>query len=264
MNNLLSWKAVGYLLLAACFLVSGLSLAAVSAAPTPGANPGECREGTPPPPEKQDRKAQLSKVLATLTKEGRITPDQANQLQVFFREKEAQHKAEFEKIRSLTPEERQAYFQQNPPPRHDIIGDLKAAANLTGEQAKLVAEALRPQMPPPPPFNEQKTNDILARLVGDNTITADQSDKLVRFLKEKSAQHQAMFEKIGKMTPEERQTFFQQNPPPRHDMVADLQAAAGLTPEQAKAVAEAFRPPHHQHPPLAQPGFNPPPQELLN
>ena len=211
-------------------------------------------EGTPPPPP--DRAAHRTEVLASLTRDGQITAEQAEKLQTFLQEKAVQRHAEFEKIRSLSAEERQAYFQKKPPQHFDFIADIQKAAGLTPEQAKTVATALRP---PAPPFNAQKTRGILSKMVHDNTLTAAQSEQVFTFLQKKSAEHKVMRDKIGKMTPEERQAFFQKSPPKRPDFLADLQSAAGLTKEQAKTVADAFHPPHHPLHPQQQINVQPAP-----
>ena len=194
------------------------------------------------------------KALTALTAQGLLTPDQASRLQVFFREKDAQMDTAFEKLKTMPPEECHAFFQQHRPSWSDILSELQAAAGLTEEQARTVADALRPPLPPPPPrISEERIITLLKKLVDNHTITNEQSAAIAAFFKAKTEEHRAAFEKISQMNAEERHAFFRQNPPPRPDLAADLESALQLTEEQAKAVADALRPPHHRHPPAAPP-----------
>jgi hypothetical protein len=113
-------------------------------------------------------------------------------------------------------------FFQSPPP--GLVRDLANGAGLSESQAKAVAEALQPPCPPPPPDNRQ-LNTCLDKLVAGGTLTRQQADRVRQFF---------------------------QGPPPA--LVRDLINYAGLSESQAKAVAEALRPPgppadNRQNPP---------------
>jgi hypothetical protein len=56
----------------------------------------------------------------------------------------------------MSPEERKAYFDEHHKNHHNMMSDLKAAASLSDEQAKLVADTIRPHHGPlcPGPQNQ--------------------------------------------------------------------------------------------------------------
>jgi polyhydroxyalkanoate synthesis regulator phasin len=88
---------------------------------------------------------QLSQKLNNLVTAGTISQDQADSIVSFFKDKAAEHKAEWDKVQQMSQEERKAYFAEKCKNRPDIIKELKSAVNLTDEQAKAVADSLRPQ-----------------------------------------------------------------------------------------------------------------------
>ncbi|VBB05006.1 Hypothetical protein LUCI_0212 [Lucifera butyrica] len=219
-----------------CFLISlgALALAADrQEGPGPG-GPGFMEAGRP---DLQIIRQHISDGLARLVKAGTITQDQADKVLNFLQEKDRQREAEMEKVMSMSPEERQAYFQQHEKKRPDFVGELKTAAGLSASQAEAVAEAVRPPRP------EQRISEDLAKLVKTGTITQDQADKVLSFFREKESQRRAEMEKVRSMSPEERQAYFQQHEKKRPDFVGELKTAAGLSANQAEAVAEAVRPP---------------------
>jgi len=114
----------------------------------------------------------------------------------------------------------------------DIIHDLVKYAGLSENQAKAVADSLCP--PGPPPGREQHLINSLNKLVADGTITQPQADKVRQFLKQKDKEHQADFAKMPD----------RDAPPPNPpDIIRDLVKYAGLSENQAIAVADAIRPP---------------------
>lgn len=204
-------------------------------------------ETTCPAPNGPAMEKQLSAKLANLVTEGTITQKQADKTLAFFKEKAAEHRADFEKIKKMTPEERQSYFKEKAPRQPDLINELKTAAGLSQKQAQTVAEALRPPRPFSPKERLQQIDTTLTQLVQQGTIAQVQADKLMQFFKEKAAEHKSEFEKTKDMTPEERQAYFKEKMPQHPDLINDLKNTAALSDEQAKAVADALRPPHGPH-----------------
>lgn len=97
----------------------------------------------------ENRQQYINTRLDVLVNDGTITQDQATKLISFFEEKDHQRQSEMEKMRSMTPEER-ANHQKFSNQRPDIINELKDVADLTDEQAKVVADAIRPPHRPSP------------------------------------------------------------------------------------------------------------------
>lgn len=194
-------------------------------------------------------KQHMGDELKELVNQGKITQAQAEQVLAFFNLKDQERKADFDKMKNMSPEERHAFIEQHRPQHHDMANDLQANAGLSAEQAQAVAEALRPPMPPEPRDFIKQAGEKLNGLVSLNTITQEQAEQVLTFFKSKDEERQADFEKMKSMTPEERHAFMEQHKPQHHNMANDLQANAGLSEAQAKAVAEALRPPmppaHH-------------------
>lgn len=255
-KKIMSGLAVGCLLLS----LGGLVAAQEVSADQP---PAPCVSAQFDRPSPADMEQHISAALGKLVEQQTITQEQSDKILAFFKEKELQRKAEFEKVKAMSPEERKTYFEQRPHERHDLVNDLAVSAGLSADQAKTVADALRPPRGPHPegPRHanmEQAIHNGLNNLVEKRTISQDQADKVLSFFKEKELQHKTDFEKMKAMNPEERKAYFAQRPHDRPDIVKDLMAAAGLSSEQAQAVADMMRPPHGPHGPNPE-GPCPPP-----
>ena len=186
-----------------------------------------------------------------------ITQAQADKVLAFFNEKAKKHQADCAKMNNMPPEKCHAFMDQNRKAAPDLLRDLAKKA-LSQDQAKAVVDALRPPMspgmqPPPPPPNHQLNIEAnIKKLINDNVITQVQADKVLAFLKDKSKDAQANRDKMRTMTSEERQAFMDQKRKDAADTLRELAKQANLTEAQAKAVANALRPPMSpgmQHPP---------------
>lgn len=186
-----------------------------------------------------DAKTKLDK----LVKDGVISADQENKLIALFKEKAKEMKANMEKMKNLTPEERQAQFKEMQGKHAAFAQEIKTAANLSDDQLKAVFTAMRPQHQMLTP--EQMT-EKLSKLVSDNVITQAQSDSVVSFMKNKADERKAAMDKVRQMTPDERKAYFEEHAKNRADFVNDLKSAAGLSDEQATAVLGALHP-HQGH-----------------
>jgi len=102
---------------------------------------------------------------------------------------------------------------------------------------------------PDPQEIERQVGAKLAKLVDAGTITKDQSAKVLEFWREKERERQADFGKTKDMSPDERKAYMDEKMKNRPDMVAELVKNIGLSESQAKAVAEALRPPAPPRPP---------------
>lgn len=131
-----------------------LSLTAIVAAQEP---PGEPGDGPPdraqsdkPRPEDQAKRLRAS--LDKLVEQKVLEADQSQRIMLFFQQKSDERKAEWEKMKSMTPEERDTYMQQQCilrcQKRPDLIKDLMEGAGLSQEQAKAVAQEMKPPRVP--------------------------------------------------------------------------------------------------------------------
>jgi polyhydroxyalkanoate synthesis regulator phasin len=205
-------------------------------------------------PNPENREKHINDILDNLVEEGTITQDQATKLLNFFKEKDSQRKSEMEKMKTMSPEERETYHQQMFNKRPDILQELKDIADLSDEQAKTVSDLVRPPHRPGPegmpnPDNwEHYINTSIDKLIKEGTITQDQATKLLNFFKEKDSQRKSEMEKMNAMSPEERDAYHQQMFNKRPDILQELKDVADLSDEQAKTVADMVRPPHRPGP----------------
>ena len=234
------------------------------------------------PPEKPDPVAMekhLQDQLVPLLANQTVTADQAEKILDLFRQKGAERQAEQEKIRQMSPEDRDTYLKercqercsQSPP---NFVKDLTEIVGLSSEQAKTVADALRPPHPPDgkaqgrlgkpdPAAMEKHLRSQLDQLVSSNALSQAQADKIAQFFRQKGAERQAEQEKIRQMSPTDRDAYMKQHCQERcsnrPDPAKELAGIAGLSIEQAKTVADALRPPHHPAPPDGGGKCPPPP-----
>jgi polyhydroxyalkanoate synthesis regulator phasin len=131
--------------------ISGLVLVCLVLALGSVASAGPCGPGDPPtqPPNTQEREKQVADKLSALVDSGTISKQQSERVIDMWRQKDKERQAEFVKMKNMSPEERKAYMDANKKARPDMVGDLMRDAGLNEDQAKAVAEALRPPGPPP-------------------------------------------------------------------------------------------------------------------
>jgi len=135
-------------MIAGCFVLSvgGLAFAA----------PDDCCE-PPPFPDKIHREHRppmgdfvkhIEVKLTHLAAVNAITNDQKNDIVQFFKNKDSERQSEIKKIKDMTREERDEYFEQKHATHPNMIQELIDSAHLTAEQAQVVDDMLRPPAPP--------------------------------------------------------------------------------------------------------------------
>jgi hypothetical protein len=138
-------------------VVSGLVIGCLSLSFGTLALAHDRQDGPPPRGDfalPADREHHLSSKLDKLVSDNLITQDQADKLLNFFKQKdsqrEAERKADMDKMKDMSPDERHAYLEQKFSQHPDFITELKSIADLSDEQAKNVADAIRPPHGPRP------------------------------------------------------------------------------------------------------------------
>ena len=63
-------------------------------------------------------------------------------LQAALKEEQTERQTEMEKVKAMTADERQAYFQENKPEQNSCLADLVTAGTITQEQADAVQKAI--------------------------------------------------------------------------------------------------------------------------
>lgn len=101
---------------------------------------------------------------------------------------------------------------------------------------------------PRPEDQAQRLRATLNKLVEKKIIEADQAHRVILFFHQKESERKSEWDKIQSLNADERETYLQQQCiqrcQKRPDLVKDLMEGAGLTQEQAKAVADEMHPPH--------------------
>ncbi|NMM63347.1 hypothetical protein HBE96_11795 [Clostridium sp. P21] len=182
-------------------------------------------------------KAQLDKLVTA----GTITADEETKILDFQKQKSAERKAEMEKVKGMTADQRKAYFEANPKQKTDLFAELVSANIITQAQADAIKAAL-PQKEAK--HNENKSKQgfkaQLDKLVTAGTITADEETKIIDFEKQKATERKAEMEKVKGMTADQRKAYFAANPKQKTDLFAELVSANIITQTQADAIKAAL------------------------
>ena len=138
------------------------------------------------------------------------------------------------------------------------------SALVLGSLALSIAAVSIAQAAPPHPGDPaQRLQATLSKLVEKKVIDAEQSHRVMLFFQQKDTERKAEWEKMKNMTPEERDAYMEQQCiqrcKKRPDLIKDLMEGAGLSQEQAKALAQEMRPPHGPSHGPGPDGQNPPP-----
>ena len=149
-----------------------------------------------------------------------------------------------------------------------VLGSLALSLAAVGMAQAAAApgpgpDAVQTDRPPQPGDHIQRLQTTLNKLVEKKVIDLEQSHRVMLFFLQKDADRKTEWEKVKSMTPEERDAYLEQQCiqrcKKRPDLIKDLMENAGLSPEQAKALAQEMRPPHGPGRGPGPEGQNPPP-----
>jgi len=84
----------------------------------------------------------LTEGLTTLVNDKTITSEQSEAIMAALKEEQTERQTEMEKVKAMTADERQAYFQENKPEQNSCLADLVTAGTITQEQADAVQKAI--------------------------------------------------------------------------------------------------------------------------
>ncbi|PKM90500.1 MAG: hypothetical protein CVU87_02160 [Firmicutes bacterium HGW-Firmicutes-12] len=180
-----------------------------------------------------------------------ITNDTAEKMITFQEDKTTARQAEMAKLKNMTDAERKAYFESQkdikPSVRPNLLEDMVTAEILTQDQADVIEKYTANQVQAKK--NEQ-LKEQLDTLVNDSTITEEQEDKIITYLKTQKESRQAEMASLKDMTDAERKAYFESQkdikPSARSKSLEDLVTAGILTQDQADAVSKSLHPQHPQ------------------
>ena len=185
--------------------------------------------------------------LDALVTAGTITQATADKIQAYLDAEQATIKAEMEKVKAMTADERKAYFESNKskaPEKLDMLGTLVEKGVITQTEAdaiKAVQTAKQAEQKAAQQAKQKEyTTSALNKLVDSKVITAEQVTKITEYMTKEQATREIEMEKIKAMTPEERDTYFKSNAGNRGSMLAPLVTSKVLTQAQADAVEKAL------------------------
>lgn len=184
---------------------------------------------------------QMKTYLASLVNEGVLTQQKADSITNYLQKKAEERKAEFDKVKSMTQEERKNYMSQKKGERLNPFDAMVKDGVLTQSEADTIKSKLQEKRAAE---RKQKITEQLSSLVENKTITQDQVNKLIEKLQKKDEETKALHEKLKAMTPEERKTYMEQNKKDRKDILQELVDEGTITKDQADAMRKAM-PMHH-------------------
>lgn len=174
------------------------------------------------PPGNGPMQGKMQEFLDSQVKSGVITQEKANELQGFFNKKAQARKAQCEKLRKMSPEERRSLREQIKKERPDFFADAVKEGILTQKQAETIKKAFWDNKI----AERQKVIETkLNTLVEKGTITAEQKTAILDQIQQDHKKWQANREKMKNMTKEERK-----------DSLKQLVQNGTITQEQADAV----------------------------
>lgn len=186
----------------------------------------------------------LKTKLDELVKASTITQEQADKITAYLSQFETEKKAEMDKVKDMTEEERKAFFEQNIKTKTDIFAKLVSDGIITQEQADAINKfKVGPRnngdkIAIPNMHSNFKTQ--LDSLVTAGTISQDEEDKIIVYMDQKAADMKAEMEKVKAMTAEERKAYMTSKIKEKTDMFAELVSQGILTQEKADAIKKTI------------------------
>ncbi|MHC1684701.1 MAG: hypothetical protein AB6733_17450 [Clostridiaceae bacterium] len=183
--------------------------------------------------------------LTKFVEDGTISKEQADKINALLEQKKAEKRAEMEKVKSMTEEEKKAYFEQKKATnkKSEFFSELVSSGVITQAQADKIHTSLKESAAKKGcKFDVAKTQEQLKTQVDNGTITQEQSDKIITFLNKKIEERKALLEKFKNMSEEEKKSYFEANKDKfKHtDLLAELVSSNTITQEQADALSKVL------------------------
>jgi len=205
---------------------------------------------------------QLKTKLDALVTKGTITQTQETNILAYFKTQSVNRTAEFQKIKAMTPAQREALKKDNTTKPQDSFSALVKAGTITQAQADAIkssfpvaAKGIRIGKAGAGRFRMNGKSGAgrfgmnikpqLDKLVTSNTITQDQENKIVANFQAKETALKAQMEKFKTMTQAEKQALVKTRTNQKTDQFADLVKAGTITQAQADAIKASLKLSHN-------------------
>lgn len=198
---------------------------------------------------------QLKTKLDALVTKGTITQVQETNVLAYFKAEATSRQAQFEKIKAMTPAQRQALRKDNTNKPQNAFSELVKAGTITQVQA----DAIKGSFPSSNKgFRNPKAGvgrlgmmgmnikPQLDKLVTSNTITQDQETKIVAYFQNQINVMKTQMDKFKTMTQAERQSLIKDKATQMSSPFADMVKAGTITQAQADAIKASLKPTQNQ------------------
>ncbi len=155
----------------------------------------------------------------------------------YMQKKQEEMKAEMDKVKAMTEEERKAYMEsKKDEERIDPISDMVKSGIITQTQADKIKEAMPAHMQKGD-MKFFKVEMDLTKLVESKVIDQATADKMTEYMQKKHEEMKADMEKVKAMTEEERKEYFESKKVKvKLDILSDMVDNGVITQTQADAI----------------------------
>jgi len=190
-------------------------------------------------------------LAASLVKEGIITQEIADKIISYMEGKNTERKTEMDKIKAMSEDEREVYFESKKSSTADSIqkkvdglADLLTSGVLTQEQVDAIKAYQQKEMNTQQEEQQAKRQEVeksrMDSLVSAGIITQDTADAMTIYYETQEESRKTEMEKIKVMTNDERKTYMESkmnaNSDDKKDPYAGLIEAGVLTQEQVDSI----------------------------
>lgn len=199
-----------------------------------------------------DKGRNFNSLLAEMVKDGTLTQSEMDKITAFKKEKQESMRAEMDKVKNMTAEERKNYLSTKKTEHQDVLTELVDKGIITQTKADLIKAKIEKkyQEMKSARLNEMKSQ--IGTLVKKGIINQNQADKVIEYMNQmeekikiqKDNVTQTEKDKIKNMTEKERKAYFEKVRGEKGNFLKELVDNETLTQEQANAVRESIRP-HH-------------------
>ncbi|SHI89658.1 hypothetical protein SAMN02745975_00851 [Geosporobacter subterraneus DSM 17957] len=183
----------------------------------------------------------LEAVLDKLVEEGTLTQAKSEEIKKYMTEKAEARKAELEKIKAMTLEDRQKYLEEKKAlvkEKIHLTEQLVQDGIITAEQKEKIEAKMKEMMPQVQGKLGHKRGMGLPldKLVEEGKLTKEKADGIKAYFEKKAEARKAEFDQLKNMTKEERQKYFEENKKERVNILDELVKNGLLTEEEAESL----------------------------